>query len=175
MIILAPQDAPLREFNPHHDQHGRFTGGSGGGSVTQHVIAQDKAFRQQARTAARTAPNKYGISNANTSGQGHDASHVMHPLHPVITNHGYTYSHTTPVHHGAGVTNHHTYKKGEHNVGVRHGSDSWSTSTSTASGRQTVGKGEVALEAHLARKDRRYARSWAKPAPRRPAWTRSPE
>jgi hypothetical protein len=148
MILFIPNDPPLQEFNARHDRLGRFSSGSKGGPS----LAADAGGGGGAYAALAAAH----IHNPNSSGQGHDATHTANPYHEIITKHGYTYSHTTPVRSPATgqVMNHHTYTKGSHTVGVHGGT--WGTSVSTASGRAMVGSGARTLDAHLSRKDRRY-------------------
>ena len=104
-------------------------------------------------------PNKMvgdAIENPNSSGQGYDPSHKEHPLHNIITKHGYKYSHTTPIHKTDGdVYHHHTYALGEHKVGIS-SPDKWETKTSSSSGHRTTGEGGRKLEKHLIGKNRRY-------------------
>lgn len=96
------------------------------------------------------------IENANSSGQGHDAEHVNHPLYSTVVKHGYVYSHSTPIHTIDGATYiHHTYKLGTHNVGLNRG-ESWNTSICSSSGRHWSGKGTARLDAHLKSKRKRY-------------------
>jgi hypothetical protein len=40
---------------------------------------------------------KEAIDNPNSSGQGHDANHVHHPLHATCVKHKFSYSHSTPI------------------------------------------------------------------------------
>lgn len=100
------------------------------------------------------------INRPNTSGQGYDDDYLNNPYHGIIRKYGYQYSHSTPVTHGAEKIIHHTYKQGEHNVSVW--GNNWSTSTSTASGRQVSGghpntaRAGADLERHLLNKARRY-------------------
>lgn len=100
------------------------------------------------------------IQNANSSGQGTDPFHNNNPLHGIITGFGYAYSHSTPVVHGEYRLIHHTYKLGEHNVGVYEYPGEyharWDTSVSCASGRQTQGYGHNSLVKHLRSKRNRY-------------------
>lgn len=58
------------------------------------------------------------ISGANSSGQGYDPDHADTPLHAIILQHGYKYSHSTPIHYRDGVRILHTYKLGNRNVSV---------------------------------------------------------
>jgi hypothetical protein len=98
------------------------------------------------------------IENPNSSGQGYDSSHASHPLNSTIIKHGYSYSHTTPIHRKDGsVYHHHTYAKGEHKVGVNnHNTSNWETQTSSASGHKHSGSGASSLDSHLASKNKRY-------------------
>lgn len=85
----------------------------------------------------------HGIENPNSAGQGHDPSHSANSLHGVLGAHGYEYSHTTPITRQNGeVYKHHTYKKGEHNIGVEHGTNKWSGSKSSSGFRHTGSGGE---------------------------------
>jgi hypothetical protein len=129
----------LTEYNHNHDARGEFASGSGGG------------------------PNQYGIHNANSSTQGFHAGAGTHALAGTIKSHGYTYSHSTPVHMMNGsVQVLHTYKRGEHNVSTTEGNHTrWQTSTSSASGVHHTGSGAAGLDKHLTYKDRRYFRSAA--------------
>jgi hypothetical protein len=96
-----------------------------------------------------------------TGGQGHDPDHASHPLHGTVTQHGYQYSHSTPIKRqdGSGYI-HHTYQhpsNPEHKVGVSsHSSDRWDTTTSPGTGRQMTGSGAENLHKHLTLKRRRY-------------------
>jgi hypothetical protein len=107
-------------------------------------------------TDMRTA--EAAIENPNSSGQGYDRDHVSHPLHATITKHGYSYSHSTPIHQrDGGVYHHHTYARGEHKVGVSSSDPSkWETAVSSASGHRTRGVGASTLDKHLASKNKRY-------------------
>jgi len=106
------------------------------------------------------------IIHSNSSGQGHDPEHKNHPFHSIIQMHGYSYSHSTPVHHNGGLSNahghslaftanHHTYKHHKNNdknvtvhqaLGKPH---QWSTSTGGSGRRATVGHSVEALDKHL--------------------------
>lgn len=109
---------------------------------------------------------KEAIEKPNSSGQGHDPDHVKNPYHDIITKHGYTYSHSTPVTHlGGEKVMHHTYKGGKfspnghyddhHNVSV-HG-NTWETSRGSATGRSYFGRDAESLDKHLKSKRSRYA------------------
>jgi len=96
------------------------------------------------------------IQYPNSCGQGNDPEHVKHPLHATVVKYGYEYSHSTPVRALAGtVYIHHTYKHGEHSVGILH-SNLWDSSVSTGSSQKHSGKGAPELDAHLKSKSRRY-------------------
>ena len=98
------------------------------------------------------------IQKPNSSGQGYDPDHQQHPLHPVITTHGYEYSHSTPIYQRNGTTHvHHTYQQGEHKVGVEGHNTNWESKTSSASGHSQQGTGAAALDKHLQGKRRRYS------------------
>jgi hypothetical protein len=74
------------------------------------------------------------IVNANSSGQGYDEDHAEHPLHRCCVQHGFGYSHSTPVHMKNGdVKIHHTWSNGEHKVGAVEGSNHWTSKTCDAS------------------------------------------
>ena len=95
------------------------------------------------------------ISEPNSSGQGHDSSHIHNPYHQTLTKHGFQYSHSTPVGTPAGdFYVHHTYRHpvtGRH-VGVsptRTGSHKWESSKATSSGRHLVGMGAERHHKHL--------------------------
>jgi hypothetical protein len=102
------------------------------------------------------------IQNPNSSGQGHDPEHHMHPHHATLLKHGYEYSHSTPVSHPIDFSserekiNHHTYKlKGhpDHNVSVHYspkmaGNHKWEAGKS-ASNTSTTGRSTEALDKFL--------------------------
>ena len=102
------------------------------------------------------------IQNPNSSGQGHDPEHHMHPHHETLLKHGYEYSHSTPVSHPIDFSserekiNHHTYKlKGhpDHNVSVHYspkmaGNHKWEAGKS-ASNTSTTGRSTEALDKFL--------------------------
>jgi hypothetical protein len=116
-----------------------------------------KGAEQRIDAKANKILGKDTIHNPNSSGQGHDPSHVAHPLHGTIVKHGYEYSHSTPIRGLNGDYIHHTYAKGEHKVGVSNKSpDRWSSQVSTASGHQKVGEGAKHLDQHLRSKGQRY-------------------
>jgi hypothetical protein len=96
-------------------------------------------------------------TNLNSSGQGFDDSHKHHPLHSLITKHGFQYSHSTPIHQGDGSVHvHHTYQAGEHKIGVEAHSQKWESKVSSASGHSTQGVGVSQLDQHLTNKKKRY-------------------
>jgi len=99
------------------------------------------------------------IEAPNSSGQGYAPSHSEHLLHNEILYWGYAYSHSTPITALDGTQYlHHTYKRGEHNVGVHEtgGRLVWDTSVSCGSGHRWTGIGLRELTAHLQSKARRY-------------------
>lgn len=107
-----------------------------------------------------------GIQNPNSSGQGHDPSHADNKFHDTLTSHGFTYSHSTPVTHPSGVTNHHTYKNGDRNVSVYKnpatGNQVWESSKS-GSGRSTGGTSADKLDSHLSNVVRKSAQVYDTP------------
>jgi len=58
------------------------------------------------------------IQDPNSSGQGYDPDHTQVPYEGILSKYGYSYSHSTPVVYPSGRRIHHTYKKGDHGVGV---------------------------------------------------------
>jgi hypothetical protein len=95
------------------------------------------------------------IEDPNTSGQGHDPDHAGHALHATPVKNGWKYSHSTPIHQrDGGVSIHHTWKRGDHNVGAYHSSENWETHKG-GSGHFTRGQGAAALDKHLKGKVRR--------------------
>jgi hypothetical protein len=113
------------------------------------------------------------IVTPNSSGQGYDEDHVENPYHHLLTQHGFIYSHSTPVTHLMTVYDkdwdkktgkkfiYHTYKKGERNISVHIDPDStwqykspknkfkWSGSKSSASGRHKEGNDVESLQKYL--------------------------
>ena len=120
--------------------------------VDYEVMTED--WSPEAREAAAAARKKaHGeIQNANSSGQGHHPQHHTNPHHATLTKHGYSYSHTTPVGDSSGSkwTQHHTYKKGSHNVSVsgHHAGAGWGASKS-GSGREHRGGDSASLDKYL--------------------------
>lgn len=117
------------------------------------VDAFNEDWSPEAREAAAEARRKaHGeIQHANSSGQGFHPKHTENPHHETLTKHGYAYSHTTPVGSPSGKwTMHHTYKKGDHNVGVsgHHSNATWEASKS-GSGRAHFGKTSADLHKYL--------------------------
>lgn len=96
------------------------------------------------------------IQNPNSCGQGHDPFYLNHPFTPLVLAFGYVYSHSTPITAMDGTRYvHHTFKLGEHNVGLDENTpNTWDTSCSTTSSWQGMGHAE--LRAHLRSKNRRY-------------------
>lgn len=98
------------------------------------------------------------IQNPNSCGQGTDPFYINHPFTPLILSYGYSYSHSTPITALDGTRYvSHTFKNGEHNVSIDENKpNTWTTSTSCASGRHWIGMGFNELRAHLRSKSRRY-------------------
>lgn len=109
--------------------------------------------------------NNESIQNPNSSGQGHDPEFKAHPWASTVLSAGYAYSHSTPVVHlGNNRIIHHTFQMPgtEHKVTLWTDFESytpkhfWSTTTSSASGRQITGANSTELWKHLSNKDARY-------------------
>jgi hypothetical protein len=110
-----------------------------------------------AKNAHEETLDEGSISFPNSSGQGHDADHDLHPLHKIAAKHGYNYSHTTPVTQRDGSTfYHHTWARGEHKIGAYDHDTKWSSKVSSSSGHLWIGIGTVALDKHLKNKAKRY-------------------
>ena len=94
------------------------------------------------------------LTDVNSSGQGHDAGHSKHPLHSTFEQHGYKYSHTTPIKRKDGSSYKlHTYKHPtqDHRVSIQDGSQDWSGGKG-GSGHRHSGTGVQKLAAYLKRK-----------------------
>lgn len=94
------------------------------------------------------------ILNANSSGQGFCPHHLEQPYHSVLVEHGWEYSHTTPVVVTGERQAFHTYKKADWNVSVscRPG---WRIEASrSGSGRRFIMFGAGTLGRYLKRKNR---------------------
>jgi hypothetical protein len=103
--------------------------------------------------------NEAAIQSPNSSGQGFDKDHDLHPLHKAASKFGYSYSHTTPVHQRDGsVLHHHTWHKREHKIGAYAHDTKWTSKVSSASGHSFQGVGTVALDRHLKNKEKRYGK-----------------
>ena len=87
----------------------------------------------------------------NSGQQGHHPDHADNPHHDTLTRHGYKYSHSTPITRQDGTKyTHHTYKKGNHNVGIDRASGSWKWNASrTGSGRTYHGRDDKQLDKYL--------------------------
>jgi hypothetical protein len=97
------------------------------------------------------------IQNPNSSGQGFDETHQLHALHATAVQHGFKYSHSTPIRqHDGIIATHHTWAHGEHKIEAYHGSEHWNSKVSSASGHETIGHGAQALAKHLKGKAKRY-------------------
>lgn len=98
------------------------------------------------------------IQNPNSCGQGHDPFYINHPFTALVLSYGYAYSHSTPITAlDRSVHIHHTFRLGEHNVGLDENQpNTWETSCGSGSGHHWRGKGFEELKAHLRSKNRRY-------------------
>jgi len=87
----------------------------------------------------------------NSGQQGRHPDHADNPHHDTLTRHGYKYSHSTPITRQDGTKyTHHTYKKGNHNVGIDRASGSWKWNASrTGSGRTYRGRDDKQLDKYL--------------------------
>jgi len=106
--------------------------------------------------------NRFGHSNEaiqfpNLFHQDHEDPR-SHPLHQTLVDHGYSYSHTTPVSQRDGSThNHHQWvHRSGHLIGAYAGDTKWSAKVSSPSGHTWEGIGTKALEKHLTNKAKRY-------------------
>jgi hypothetical protein len=112
--------------------------------------------------AAGTRHNSAGVKNesitsANSSGQGVNKNHVHHPLHATLQQHGFSYSHSTPIHqrNGDSLMNH-AWAHGERKVDAYDHDLAWTSKTSSASGHSHSGTGVAELAKHLKGKAKRY-------------------
>ena len=87
----------------------------------------------------------------NSGQQGHHPDHADNPHHDTLTRHGYKYSHSTPTTRQDGTKyTHHTYKKGNHNVGIDRASGSWKWNAGrTGSGTTYHGRDDKQLDKYL--------------------------
>lgn len=116
--------------------------------------ATDKLVKEGSDDKYDVRQHKVG-NKVIPGGQGIDDDHDKNPFHGLVTQYGYKYSHSTPIHRADGSTYiHHTYEKGEHKVGIS--PSGWDTTTSTGSGRKQKGTSSAELEKHLKNKKKRY-------------------
>ena len=87
----------------------------------------------------------------NSGQQGRHPDHADNPHHDTLTRHGYKYSHSTPITRQDGTKyTHHTYKKGNHNVGIDRASGSWKWNAGrTGSGMTYHGRDDKQLDKYL--------------------------
>jgi len=111
---------------------------------------------------------KRQFSDMNSSGQGFDYTHREHPLHCVVWDMGYLYSHSTNIGTKRKDGEHcewyvmHTYKhesNESHTVSLFEfdgPNGSWQTGTGCMNGHKVEGWGREEIEDHLLKKKKRY-------------------
>src|SRR5262249_15792790 len=115
-------------------------------------LAVKKIETKEETTEAVHFPNLFEPSSDDSD------NHRAHRLHRTLVDHGYAYSHTTPVSQKDGnIRNHFTWTHPTgHLVGSFAGKTDWTSKVSSSSGHSFEGIGTEALGNHLASKFKRY-------------------
>jgi hypothetical protein len=159
--IKAQHSGPGYEENPAgHGHWTEFTTEDAAKKFARLMEGEGKVVTRLRKAVKVETPGPVSernpIQDPNSSGQGYDPDHG-NPFESLLSQFGYSYSHSTPVRYKTGVRIHHTYKKGNHNIGVeRDANNVWHWDASKGgSGHSYSGWGPDKLEKYLEGRSKR--------------------